>query len=352
MFGTIRLFAARGLMKGWGCVLDFMGLDDFVAAVYQLLVQYPHADVTELSDRLGFSGEQIRDALDRLSALALVRRLDASPATFRAVDPTLGIETLIAKEQERLAAEQERIEKLRRASALLSAGFAAARADRVVDGVERLDGIDEIRDRLAVLARDVTSELVALVPGGGVSEASRNASAADDEALLGRGVRMRTVYLDSVRHHAPTRAYAEWLTALGAEVRTVPTMPIRLVLQDRRVAVVPVDAENTAAGALVLNGNGTVTALCALFESVWEKGVPLGESYTRETDDRDLTPQEAEALRLLAQGHTDESVAKRLGVSPRTARRIASTLIEKLDARSRFQAGVRAAALGWAIGDE
>ncbi|MEU0742732.1 hypothetical protein [Streptomyces sp. NPDC006134] len=43
---------------------------------------------------------------------------------------------------------------------------------------------------------------------------------------------------------------------------------------------------------------------------------------------------------------TDETIAKRLGVSPRTARRIANTLMTRLGARSRFQAGAMAVQVG------
>ncbi|GAA3135976.1 hypothetical protein GCM10010521_22600 [Streptomyces rameus] len=38
---------------------------------------------------------------------------------------------------------------------------------------------------------------------------------------------------------------------------------------------------------------------------------------------------------------------KRLGVSPRTAHRIAADLMERLEARSRFEAGVHAVQDGW-----
>ncbi|MGW3248842.1 helix-turn-helix domain-containing protein [Streptomyces sp. NPDC001070] len=62
---------------------------------------------------------------------------------------------------------------------------------------------------------------------------------------------------------------------------------------------------------------------------------------------RGLTGQEATTLQLLADGLTDEAIAKRLGVSPRTARRIATDLMERLNARSRFQAGARAVQHGW-----
>ncbi len=51
-------------------------------------------------------------------------------------------------------------------------------------------------------------------------------------------------------------------------------------------------------------------------------------------------------LKLLAKGHTDETIAKRVGVSSRTVRRIAADLMDKMDARSRFQAGAQAALRG------
>ena len=60
-----------------------------------------------------------------------------------------------------------------------------------------------------------------------------------------------------------------------------------------------------------------------------------------------LTPRQAATLRLLAIGHTDESIAKRLGLSDRTVRRIVTDLMRRLDARSRFEAGVRAVQIGW-----
>lgn len=71
---------------------------------------------------------------------------------------------------------------------------------------------------------------------------------------------------------------------------------------------------------------------------------PLGSPLRGDTEE--FSQQQAEALRLLAQDHTDQAVAKRLGISPRTARRTAAEVMARLDARSRFQAGVLAAQRG------
>ena len=55
---------------------------------------------------------------------------------------------------------------------------------------------------------------------------------------------------------------------------------------------------------------------------------------------KDLTDEEARALGELALGHTDEVAAARLELSLRTFRRRVRVAMDKLGARSRFQAGV------------
>lgn len=328
-------------------MLNVLGLDKFCEVVYRMILANPEAKLPELSEALEMPEARVREALDQLSELALVRPDADQPACFRAVNPEVGIQAVIARQQEILTAEQQRIERLRVAAAQLSADFATARLSKQVDGIERLSGIEEIRERIAVLVRDVTTEVMTFAPGGGQSEASLQTAKPQDQALLERGVVMRTLYLDSVRNSAPTVAYAKWLKNLNGQVRTAPSLPVRLMILDRSKAIVPVDEDDSSAGALVLSGSGTVAALCALFESTWGSAAPLTDSSSRERDARGLTPQEVETLRLLGQGLTDEAVAKRLGVSSRTARRIAADLLEALDARSRFQAGAKAVAKGW-----
>jgi DNA-binding NarL/FixJ family response regulator len=55
-------------------------------------------------------------------------------------------------------------------------------------------------------------------------------------------------------------------------------------------------------------------------------------------------------MRLLAAGLTDEAAANRLGVSLRTVRRQVRTVMTRLQASSRFQAGYNAAERGWLPG--
>jgi DNA-binding NarL/FixJ family response regulator len=156
---------------------------------------------------------------------------------------------------------------------------------------------------------------------------------------------MRTVYLDSIRRDQATLEYARWLTERGAQVRTVPSLPNRMIVCDRRVALIAADSDNTSEGAVVVTAPGMIAALCALFENTWRSAEPLGETVRAEPGG--LSRQHLEVLELLAQGRTDESIARRLGVSQRTARRLANAVMAHLDARSRFQAGVHAVQRGY-----
>lgn len=61
----------------------------------------------------------------------------------------------------------------------------------------------------------------------------------------------------------------------------------------------------------------------------------------------DLNERERETLVLLAEGLTDDGISRRTGLSVRTSRRTIAHLMDRLGARSRFQAGVEAARRHW-----
>jgi DNA-binding CsgD family transcriptional regulator/sugar-specific transcriptional regulator TrmB len=326
-------------------MLTTLGLDADAEAVYRAMLARPRDGVTAIGEALGLGEDQVRAALDTLSGLALVRPSYEREGSLRAVSPDLGLELLLARQQHELARQQQHLEASRATAAQLIAEYAELRSEAPSPGVEQLTGLDQIRDRLATLTREVKTEVMGFNPSSAQTEEGMAAARPLDLQLLERGVRIRTLYLDSIRNNAPTVAHAEWLAEHGGQVRTVPTLPTRMIILDQASAVIPVRSDDTAAGAVILTGQGTVTALCALFESTWVAGRPLGEAPVR--DAHGLTPQEQAALSLLAEGHTDEAIARRLGVSPRTARRVTTDLIERLGARSRFQAGVRAAQQGW-----
>ena len=65
------------------------------------------------------------------------------------------------------------------------------------------------------------------------------AAAQRDSAALERGITMRTLYQHSARRSAVTHKYVAAVTARGAEVRTLDEFFNRIIVVDRRVAIVP-----------------------------------------------------------------------------------------------------------------
>lgn len=323
-------------------MLDVLGMDTTAKVVYREMLAHPQDGVADLMRRLALTEEAVRTALDTLSELALVIHSPEDPQRFHVVDPHLAAEILLARQRAELAAQQQRVHEAQAAAVQLKSEFTQ---EGVADEVHRLKGADSVRDYLAALCDEVEDELLTFAPGGAQTATNLRSSRTLAADLLERGVQMRTVYLDSIRNDPATIAHADWLAARGGRVRTVPSLPNRMIICDKRVAIVAVDSDDTAAGAVVLQAAGVVSSLYALFETVWQSAPPMGTTAPAAEAQR-LSPQQMEALRLLSLGHTDEYVAARLGVSARTARRIAAKITEHLGARSRFQTGVHAAARG------
>ncbi|MCB9673561.1 MAG: helix-turn-helix transcriptional regulator [Alphaproteobacteria bacterium] len=66
----------------------------------------------------------------------------------------------------------------------------------------------------------------------------------------------------------------------------------------------------------------------------------------REVPKDPLTTRERDVVALIAEGHTNDRIAKRLGISASTVRTHIERLLEKLHARSRAEAVTRAIATG------
>ncbi len=59
-----------------------------------------------------------------------------------------------------------------------------------------------------------------------------------------------------------------------------------------------------------------------------------------------LTPREVEVLKLLAEGHSNQSIAEELVVAIGTVKRHVNSILGKLDVQSRLEAVARARKLG------
>jgi len=323
-----------------------LGLEEQLAQVWTAMAAAPGAGVGDLVQVLGIGESQVREHLDALADRALIRASQQTPGLLLPITPEAAVAQLLRRQEEELAEQQRRIQAHR--EQITHAVTARLNdADRVPDPqVEHIIGADANHARFEQLAYGTTTSIKSLVQVASLpAEMLRDAWPLDAD-LLRRGVAVRALYLEAIRNDPPLNAYARKLETHGAQVRTSPTLPQRLFVSDRRVAVVPLDPTTRTGGIAVVTAPGVVASLLELFEAVWRNAAPLdvGNPVDAATG---LSDTERTLLTMLADGATDETAAKKLGVSLRTVRRIMADLMQRLEAGSRFEAGIKAAKRGW-----
>jgi DNA-binding CsgD family transcriptional regulator len=170
-----------------------------------------------------------------------------------------------------------------------------------------------------------------------------------DHDNLRRGVRYRVLVPDRARTADDVSARLGALALAGADIRTLPKVPLDALIVDRVLTVLPADRGDLVAAFELAS---IVTTTVELFERVWQTAVPFAGPVSFAgpvASAGEVTDRERELLTLLYDGCTDEMAAARLNLSVRTVRRTVSQLMDRLGARSRFQAGAKAASRGWLL---
>jgi DNA-binding CsgD family transcriptional regulator len=329
-------------------VFEALGLRGVTELVYLTLLESPGVDPVSFAQQLDLDKHAVSQALDELERLSLLKAPSPDQTALWPVSPERALAVLMARQEEEMAGQQKKIEEAKAAFAYL-VKHAASRPKQPPSGLKYLEGTDALRTRTRDLVESCQSEASVFVPGGPQTLTSLQISRMMDIDLVRRGVRLRAVYLDSVRSDRLTLDYMTRLSDFGGQVRTVPTLPLPMLVVDGRLAIAVANIGEVDAPAVVISNRTVLEALSALFDMVWKAAQPLGPTKRRDSDG--LSAEERHILKLLAGGLTDEATARRLGVSVRTARRKASDLIARLGARSRFQAGAQALARGW-IGED
>lgn len=242
----------------------------------------------------------------------------------------------------RQAAEDVREQLLRFMPAYLSRTVSATS----YPGLEVITDPAQVQLLVDHFVATCAQEMVTVQPGGYRPVFALEEALPKDVAAARRGVRVRILYQHTTRSQLTIRSYVSAMAEAGGEVRTTDQLADRMFIFDREVAFIPKrTAPDQAPGALVVREPVLIAFLCALFEQFWVTAVPYtteGPGYRNVSDSLRRS-----IVELLGQGLKDEAVAKRLGMSVRTCRRHIASLMQELEAESRFEAGVKAARLGW-----
>lgn len=325
-------------------MLDLVDLNPHEQAVYELLIDGSAMTQAELTAAVA-AGVEVPSVLVSLEAKGLVSRNPGSPARFAAVEPEIALEVLFLERERQLKQARGYVKQL-------SARF--QRSDTAQDPtelVEIISGRRAIRQRSEQLQRGAREQFRGVdKPPYTVDSVNTSVEEPVEAEMLRRGIRYRVIYdATGLETFHQMRSDLEESMSLGEEARVLTNAPTKLIIIDDRVAMIPLEpASASLVSMIVVHPSGLLDALVSLFEDLWRRSLPLTlpDLAPQHSSDQP-TQEELRLLNLLATGITDDAIAKHLNVSHRTMQRRLRALLDRLDADTRFQAGVQANRRGW-----
>ncbi|MFR9753251.1 LuxR C-terminal-related transcriptional regulator [Nocardia sp. 004] len=310
--------------------------------VYAVLVQHPRSSLADIAQRLGAAEHLVADSLDVLCELRAAVRIE-SPE-HEPVWDAYAPESLSEAEARR---RQQEISRMHAVAARLSETYRSVRRSARDDGVvvpvyERLEMLADFEE-LQVGARTCVKR-VEREAHLGDSERARQLVQLE-RARIGAGIRYQTMYKDTFYQDQERLQHALSANGGSAQARTLPDPPFTLLISDdeRACLVLHADERRPDPMALRISGSPTLELLIRTFDVLWAMAAPISLNPVAEgLDDRDRA-----ILTMMSLGATDDTIARRLGMSRRTVVRRTARLLERLGASTRFQAGVQAGRRGW-----
>ena len=331
-------------------MLEVLGVDRSGEAAYLALIDGPSLTVDELLERTGIDRPDLTRVLTELTDRGLIYKADERPERFAALPPDNAVEVL-------LMARERDLNQVRALARHLNQRHQQARSGRqATELIEVIVGADGVALCGEQLLRGARREIRG-IDAPPYSQHSDGVPVGSISTGLGRGVRSRFIH-DRATLWLPGRAAKiEHEMAAGEQARVLADVPMKMIIADDALAVVPLQSTPQVLDACILvRPSPLLDALITLFETLWDRAQPFipGRTLDGSADPgkgpvagSELTDEQRQIISLLALGLSDEAISRQLGLGLRTVQRRIQSLMTELGAFSRFQAGVLAAQHGW-----
>jgi sugar-specific transcriptional regulator TrmB/DNA-binding CsgD family transcriptional regulator len=317
--------------------LESLGIGAAEESAYVALLDHPEATLAELSSVLAWPARKVQRLLEALQGMGLVTVAAGEPRRFVAASPDIAIEAILSRREGELRRARAEMQRLQQ-----RATEGAGKRLQMIELVTTPEAERHVFEQIQHTARH---ELIFLARPPILIAGPEQPSETQVDAIA-RGVRYR-----SIADHAflaipgvVGRIRADM--QVGEEVRVVSALPLKMVMADRNVALIPLNLESPNSPSLLVRSSALLDALYSMFELLWERAAPIavtpegietGEAGTR------LSREADDLIPLLAAGLNDKAIAYELGISASTLTRRITDIMHRLDAQTRFQLGWMAA---------
>ncbi|HEU4946708.1 MAG TPA: LuxR C-terminal-related transcriptional regulator [Kribbella sp.] len=323
--------------------LESLGLTPDECSMYLLLVDRPAATTHEVGeDWRPASGASPASVLAALEAKGLVTTLTGRPVRHAAVAPDVALDNLARVREEQIARARviavELTERWRR----------AGRVTVPAELIEIVVGREATLQRSEQIQRTSTEEVLIIDTPPYAAEHLGNPL---ESQLLSEGVTGYRCLYDHSALEIPGKYEAiRALAADGEVARVIPGLPLKMVMGDRRIAMLPLEtAPEAISAAAVIHPSSLLDSLHLLFETLWHRAIPLAPDLTTTSPQpgRRLDPLEQDVVRLLVTGLTDKAIGRQLGLAERTVQRRVHGIMQTYGVHNRLQLGMLLVRDGW-----
>jgi DNA-binding CsgD family transcriptional regulator len=301
------------LLTRWGVAPD-------ADLVYRALASFGRRTAAELAAELGMSRRRVDNALEQLHAHGIALPPGKRDRPWRVADSD-DVMKILAATQRRPAHESPAtpppVTNLLRQ---VPPGQPDAE-------VRYLPTRDATRLRLAEIAGRARREHLAIHPERTFEAAARRAAGPVERVLADRHIPVRVLGVQP----EPSRPADTW-----PSYRMLSSVPMKLIVIDREIALFPLDATNYERGYIEIAAPTAVHALVDLFEEHWQKAEAERTAMSRLT----LSSREQQLIELLAGGLTDAGAARHMHISERSVSTIMRSLMDRAGVDNRFQLGL------------
>jgi DNA-binding CsgD family transcriptional regulator len=303
-----------------------LGLAGDQEAVYVALVDVSSATAEEIADRCpGVPVAQVIVGLERAGLVSRLARAPGGRAAYAAAPPDVALELLARAREQELARARLSVARL---SARYRQARVSAQPHEALEVVTTREGTARHWEQLQRSARE-------------------QVRCFDRPPYLAAPRPANPVYHPAGFAEAGRPAALRRMIAAGEQARVTESVPVKLFIADDQLGLIPLEVGGSAEATLVIRASSMLDTLIALFELVWERAIPVHAGGELPSPQAGPGEDEAALLALLASGLTDAAIARHLGTHPRTVQRRVRELLDRLDAGTRFQAGIQAVRRGW-----
>ncbi|MGH8428437.1 MAG: helix-turn-helix domain-containing protein [Gammaproteobacteria bacterium] len=320
--------------------LDILGISEAEEHVYSWLLAHSGATVPEIAQALKLTPGKAQRLLDSIEAKGLTTHSPERPRRYIPTSPDITMEALILQRQNDLQRARGAVQALHeQAAATQHRGEREQMVELITSPVSERQLFEQMQltAQREIIAMTRPPVLISRldVPYEQDQKHQRMAQT--------KGVHYRSIVDQNFLSLPGAVARVRQDIASGEGIRVLPTLPNKIMISDRRIALIPLNLHQAGSPVLLVRSSALLDALCALFEVLWEQAAPISittEGLIKTGAPSALLSREGEKLvSLLAAGLNDKRLAQEMDISTATLTRRVSEIMKAFHARTRFQLG-------------